>query len=232
MRGCVGQVLDKFPYTHLERLILGYRSPPPCVDMDIFGTVGTAVALLEVGGKLIVALRRFRNDVRHAEEDIEGLIEQVQRIDAILGEFRKVYKEAQDLATELSASGCSSQADWFTQTAKEMKRNVEEGTLKRVITDCKNAYDELTELLKLDLSVEGVVGPGPQAQSSNTNSQVQSSNTNLPRTRTSLWRLMMKPKAWKPYFLWLKRRKKVEAMIENFRRHGQDFENVNNAYQE
>lgn len=200
---------------------------------DVVGTVSAAVALLETGGKVVIAMYRFKNDVNSATEDLEALLEQVERTQGKWDGIKTVYQEAQGQAEQLSGN------EWFRKIAAEMKSNIEGGTLSHVITDCNSAYHELTKLLKLDLSVDVV--PGPQLQSSiasqalqptnsqapqplATNTQPQPSNASPQRPRTSLWRLMMRPRKWKPYYLWFRRRRKVMALLESFRQYADTVE--------
>ncbi|KAJ3473518.1 hypothetical protein NLI96_g12963 [Meripilus lineatus] len=181
--------------------------------MEVFGTVGTAVSLVEACSKLVVALDRYIDEVKHAKANAQGLKEQVLGIKDVLTRLERVYNDAQDQAKSYSTEG-HPQADWFEAIANEME---EDKTWKDFNDRFKKALDDITTHLELPLGPMMPASPGASTQS--LRSQPRDENT-------SIWRV------GKAYLLWPARRKKVETWTEKMKQYIQGMNDLHRIYQD
>ncbi|KAJ3479969.1 hypothetical protein NLI96_g8688 [Meripilus lineatus] len=184
--------------------------------MDVFGTVGTAVSLLEACGKLVIALNRYINEVKLAKGKAEGLKEQVLGVQDVLTRIKQVYDEAQTQAEQFSAQGHSSQGLWFTEIANDMKKNQR---VEDIINHCDTTFKDVLELLERSL--------GPmEPTSSPLNPDPQTHSAQLGDQKTPFWRV------WKAYLQWPFQKKEVETLIGEIRQYVQGLNDLHRTYQE
>ncbi|KAJ3481234.1 hypothetical protein NLI96_g7800 [Meripilus lineatus] len=181
--------------------------------MEVFGAVGTAVSLVEACGKLIVALDRYIDEVKHAKANAQGLKEQVLGIKDVLTRLEQVYNDAQDQAKSYSTGG-HPQADWFEAIANEME---EDKTWKDYNDRFKKALDDITTHLELPLGPMMPASPGASTQSLRSQPRDE---------KTSIWRV------GKAYLLWPARRKKIETWISKMKQYIQGMNDLHRFYQD